>query len=454
MRVVTLIFASVVLGLPLAAQSIDNEKNSDVVKIPQTQSTLSIGASDPDDIYWDVSLSLPAEPGAQINALTVYDGKLIAGGNFAINSPFFGQNIAAWDGSNWSQLGSGFDGAVYALTVYDNKLIAGGVFPGQIAWWNGADWLPLGSKARGDNGALGYVSDFTIFNNKLVAGGLFYPTGATAYKLAAWNGSSWYTGFPYVVLEDLYALTAWDDELVISSWAYSTPDQLNTHSYISFFNESQNLGGVAGEVNYDYFVGLTVYKNKLIVGGSFSGIGNAPSAHDIASFDGLTWSAMGYAGYFPHVFTNYDGKLVAGVSSNNNDINGLSYWNGTSWLPLGSGTFYVNSPFGGGGVLALTVFNTKLIVSGNLIIAGGKATTAIAQWTKRLFLCGDLNDDGAASTILDLNFLVNDIFRGGPSASVPESADLNGDGSPATILDLNFMVNDIFRGGPSPTCGL
>lgn len=66
---------------------------------------------------------------------------------------------------------------------------------------------------------------------------------------------------------------------------------------------------------------------------------------------------------------------------------------------------------------------------------------------------GDINDDGNDATIQDLNYMVNDIFRGGPSSPCPEEADLNNDGSPSTIQDLNFLVNDIFRGGPSaPAC--
>jgi len=63
---------------------------------------------------------------------------------------------------------------------------------------------------------------------------------------------------------------------------------------------------------------------------------------------------------------------------------------------------------------------------------------------------GDLNGDGNDNTILDLNYIVNDIFRGGPASTCPGEADLNGDGNPSTILDLNFIVNDIFRGGPTP----
>jgi len=64
---------------------------------------------------------------------------------------------------------------------------------------------------------------------------------------------------------------------------------------------------------------------------------------------------------------------------------------------------------------------------------------------------GDLNSDSADSNILDLNFLVNYIFRGSGDPGVcPEESDVDGDGNPANILDLNFMVNRIFRGGPDP----
>jgi len=37
-------------------------------------------------------------------------------------------SIASWDGSSWSNLGSGMNDWVNTLAVYDNKLIAGGYF--------------------------------------------------------------------------------------------------------------------------------------------------------------------------------------------------------------------------------------------------------------------------------------------------------------------------------------
>jgi hypothetical protein len=63
---------------------------------------------------------------------------------------------------------------------------------------------------------------------------------------------------------------------------------------------------------------------------------------------------------------------------------------------------------------------------------------------------GDVNGDGSNANIIDLTFLVDRIFRGGPPASCPEEADVNGDGASANILDLTFLVDYIFRGSTAP----
>ncbi len=57
---------------------------------------------------------------------------------------------------------------------------------------------------------------------------------------------------------------------------------------------------------------------------------------------------------------------------------------------------------------------------------------------------------GADANILDLTFLVDRLFRGGPAAGCPTEADVNSDGTSSNILDLTFLVDRIFRGGPAP----
>jgi hypothetical protein len=65
-------------------------------------------------------------------------------------------------------------------------------------------------------------------------------------------------------------------------------------------------------------------------------------------------------------------------------------------------------------------------------------------------LAGDIVQDGSTN-ILDLNFLVNYIFRSGPAADPFMLGDANCDGTGMQILDLNVLVNYIFRSGPE-TC--
>ena len=63
---------------------------------------------------------------------------------------------------------------------------------------------------------------------------------------------------------------------------------------------------------------------------------------------------------------------------------------------------------------------------------------------------GDVNLDGSVN-ILDLTYLVNYIFRGGPPPTVMELADVNGSGGQANIIDLTYFIDFIFRGGPAPS---
>ena len=72
------------------------------------------------------------------------------------------------------------------------------------------------------------------------------------------------------------------------------------------------------------------------------------------------------------------------------------------------------------------------------------------------YVCGDANADGTAGNILDLTFLVDRIFRGGPPSDPPAASDVNCDGGYGNILDLTLMVDRIFRNGPAvcsaPAC--
>jgi hypothetical protein len=66
---------------------------------------------------------------------------------------------------------------------------------------------------------------------------------------------------------------------------------------------------------------------------------------------------------------------------------------------------------------------------------------------------GDIDNNGVDATVLDLTYMINDIFRGGADPVCPGEADLDNDGAPSTVLDLTFLINRIYRGGPlTPLC--
>ncbi|WP_223827677.1 T9SS type A sorting domain-containing protein [Hymenobacter armeniacus] len=63
-----------------------------------------------------------------VQALAVVGSDLYAGGFFTQVGGVATQNLARWDGTSWSRVGTGTNGAVYALAAVGNQLYAGGSF--------------------------------------------------------------------------------------------------------------------------------------------------------------------------------------------------------------------------------------------------------------------------------------------------------------------------------------
>lgn len=72
------------------------------------------------------------------------------------------------------------------------------------------------------------------------------------------------------------------------------------------------------------------------------------------------------------------------------------------------------------------------------------------QMEKGQFTCGDINGDGKID-VGDAVFLVNYLFREGPSPDPVEMGNVNGDGA-CNIGDAVYLIAYIFRGGPAPVC--
>src|SRR5262249_24972436 len=147
---------------------------------------------------------------------------LYAGGLFTTAGGVAANHIAKWDGSRWSALGSGIGGVglveVQALKVFDDgtgpALYAGGLFTtaggiaaNNIAKWNGGQWSPLGTGVNTNVFALTVFDDGT--GPALYAGGLFagYIAKWDA-RLRLWSGLL--SGIQGGRVVDVQALTVFD----------------------------------------------------------------------------------------------------------------------------------------------------------------------------------------------------------------------------------------------------
>ena len=151
---------------------------------------------------WDGSSWTSFGPGMSddVVSLLAYDGGLVAGGIFLAAGEVTVNCIAYWDGASWSSLGSGVSGevagltTVYSLTLYDGGLIAGGNFnhaggtgAACIAEWDGSTWKGLGS-GLGGGFLLTAAVAMAEYNNDLIVGGDFTSAGGkTARFIAKWG---------------------------------------------------------------------------------------------------------------------------------------------------------------------------------------------------------------------------------------------------------------------------
>lgn len=326
----------------------------------------------------------------EVNAVaTDASGNLYVGGRFTIAGGVFATNIAKWNGSSWSALGSGIGGVdepvVFALLVSGGDLYAGGQFTTagevsatNIAKWNGSNWSALGPGIPGLTPSAGYVSDMVVSGGDLYAGGWFTNVGGVSIdNIAKWDGSSWSSvgsGMGGIVL----ALATSGSNVFAGGW-FGTAGG-NTANNIAKWNGSS--WSALGSGMDDAVYSLARSGNDLYASGSFETAGGV-SAINIARWDGSSWSPLGSG--IPALYSGSDyWRVVLGLAVSGTDLyaGGSAYyaenethriarWNGSSWSLLGS---ELND-----GVGALAVFGSDLYAGGWFTTAGGKFAELIAK---------------------------------------------------------------------------
>lgn len=137
-----------------------------------------------------------------VYALQEYVGRLVAAGRTDIRGERHGF-IREWDGAQWSTPGSmAFPGwtpyYVLSMAVYQGRLVASGWFPGtaegevmeDIAQWDGRNWSPLGEGLESQGEVP--VDELTVHRGRLIAHGSFRNVGGSEpVSLATWDGIAW-----------------------------------------------------------------------------------------------------------------------------------------------------------------------------------------------------------------------------------------------------------------------
>ncbi|MGD8807499.1 MAG: hypothetical protein PVH65_16715, partial [Chloroflexota bacterium] len=141
---------------------------------------------------WADGFNVPGVVGP-VNALAAdHYGHLYAGGSFAVAGRAVASNVAMWDGSKWSALGSGMNRDVFALAIDhggNSNLYAGGYFTtaggvslNKVAMWDGSSWSALGSGIEGSVFALAVDSAGNLY----AGGDIQSAGGVEVANIAKW----------------------------------------------------------------------------------------------------------------------------------------------------------------------------------------------------------------------------------------------------------------------------
>lgn len=340
------------------------------------------------DRIWDSRFHLPGIHG-EVHAIATRDKDIYAGGEFASADGVLVNNIAHWNGTNWTPMGSGVSGRVNAIALWGTDVIAAGTFTNAgglpanlIARWDGNAWSSLG------NGIVGTRVEALAVDESglLYAGGEFTTAGGvSAANIASWDGANW-SALGTGLRNDPFA--AWALAIatrganVIAGGFFTDAGGVNV-SCLALWNGLawRDVGSGVDDVDYlPQVSALAVRNDDLFVGGGFRTAGNVAAAN-IARWDEQDWSALGaglgrFFGDLPvtALAVNGDDLLVGGrfVSAGVTFATNLASWDGSSW-----------SEFAGGladNVNALALSNGRLVVGGAFTFTNALRPSALARW--------------------------------------------------------------------------
>lgn len=312
--------------------------------------------------------SLAGPDGAIKAVARAANGDLVAAGTFETAGSVLAHNVARWNGTAWSALGSGMDADVREIMARPNgDLIfvggfatAGGQSVGGLAIWNGSSWQAFGGGTDGQVYAI-----IEAANGDLIISGYFNTVGGqAATNVARWNGSSWSAVGLGVGVNGL-------DGPVSSLVEFPNGDVLAGGSFFMPNGQAATLARWNGAV-WTAYAGwvqgqrvpvqmLAMPNGDIAMAGTFQ----LPSGNaSVVSFNGTTLQDLAptIAGQ-KHIALDANGMLLAaGYSFTPQDK--VQRYNGTSWASIADGTPLV--------VADLYADATSIVVSGHQPAGAGE----------------------------------------------------------------------------------
>ena len=362
--------------------------------------------------------SIPA--GATSSTLTLSAATTTALGTYSLTVGASGQavegksaalavTVEAAQAGSWSALGEGVDGAVHAIVDDDDGNVyvagsfarAGGATVNNIAKWDGSSWSALGTGITGLTGFTAVNALALDGDGNLYAGGRFNTAGGVeAWALAKWDGSSWsaleesplnafsngvqalavdsdgnlYVGAHFVtgigVPVRIEGIARWNG----SAW-----------SGVGNFYDEDHLGRVTQGISGTVRALVIDESDNVYIGGIISRAGGE-AFNGIVKWDGEGWSGLGQGvggvgGWISSLALDGNGNLYAGgqfTVAGNVIADNVAVWNGTEWNVLGGG---IQTSSLLQGVWALeTDRQGRLYAGGSFTVAGGAPASYLAVW--------------------------------------------------------------------------